>query len=186
VSGTPPTDPTPPGPSLLEAAVLVPVFRDSGGALRLVLVRRAEVGIHGGQLAFPGGKRDPGDGSSLATALREAHEEIGLAPGSVTVLATLPVVEVRVTGYRIAPFLARVVTPPAWCPAADEVAEVLEARVADLARPEAQGESLERIPGWSEPVLIRYYRIGPHRLWGASYRIVEPLLPRLLAGEWTV
>lgn len=177
---------TPTASPLLEAAVLVPVFRDPDGGLRLVLVRRTEGGIHGGQLAFPGGKRDPGDDSPLATALREAHEEIGLEPDSVTPLASLPVVEVRVTGYRIVPFLGRIVPPPAWRPAADEVAEVLEVRVADLVRPEARGESMERIPGWSEPVMIRYYRIGPHRLWGATHRIVEPLLPRLLAGEWEV
>ena len=65
------------------AAVLVPVFRDAAGLLRLVLIVRTDRGLHGGQLAAPGGKVDPGDESLLATALRETEEEIStLDPGT--------------------------------------------------------------------------------------------------------
>ena len=42
------------------------------------------------------------------------------------------------------------------------------------------------LPGWPEPREIPFYRLGPYKLWGATYKIVEPLLPRLLAGEWDV
>ena len=170
----------------LEAAVLIPLFRDAAGELRLVLVRRGEGGAHGGQLAFPGGKPDPGDGSLLATALREAHEEVGLDPASVEVLAELEPFETRVSGFRITPFLARIVPPPRWNPAPEEIAEVIEVPVAGLARPDSHGESLERFPESAEPVLIPFYRVGSHRLWGATYRILHPLVPRLLAGEWQV
>jgi 8-oxo-dGTP pyrophosphatase MutT (NUDIX family) len=169
-----------------EAAVLVPLFRDTAGELCLVLIRRGEGGLHGGQIAFPGGKPDPGDVSLLATAIREAHEEVGLDPSAVEVLAPLDVIETRASGFRITPFLARIVRPPRWRPAEHEVAEVLEVRVSDLARPEAHGESYEPIPGAPEPVLTPYYRVGSHHLWGATYRILQPLLPRLLAGEWPV
>src|ERR1700712_1563395 len=72
------------------AAVLVPVFRDEDGRLRLVLIVRADRGLHGGQLAVPGGKVDPDDESLTATALREAEEEIGLSPAEVNVIAELP------------------------------------------------------------------------------------------------
>lgn len=167
-----------------DAAVLVPIFRDAGGELRLVLVRRAAGGLHGGQLAFPGGKREPGDRTALDTALREAAEETGLDPRRVEVLAELPVLETRTTNFRIAPFLARVTPPERWSPAPAEVAEVIEVKVADLVRPEAHGESVERFPTWPEPRTIGFYRVGPHRLWGATYRILQPLLPRLAAGEW--
>ncbi|MDH4177689.1 MAG: NUDIX domain-containing protein, partial [Thermoleophilia bacterium] len=70
------------------AAVLVPVFRDEEGELRLLLVARVDDGgLHGGQLGLPGGRPEPGDADLRATALREAEEEIGLEPESVTVLA---------------------------------------------------------------------------------------------------
>lgn len=167
-----------------DAAVLVPIYRDAVGELRLVLVRRSEGGLHGGQLAFPGGKREPGDRSAFDTALREAAEETGLDPRRVEVLAELPVLETRTTNFRIAPFLARVIPPERWRPPPAEVAEVIEVRLADLVRPEAHGESVERFPTWPGPRTIEFYRVGPHRLWGVSYRILHPLLPRLAAGEW--
>ena len=101
-------------------------------------------------------------------------------------LVQQPELITRTTGYRIAPFLARIVRPERWRPDPREVAEVLEIDLHELDRPETRGESLERFAGRSEPVLIEYYLVGPHRLWGASYRILEPVLHRLLAGEWSV
>jgi 8-oxo-dGTP pyrophosphatase MutT (NUDIX family) len=170
---------------LRDAAVLVPAFRGADKELRIVCIVRAERGIHGGQIAFPGGKRDPGDDALRDTALREAHEEIGLDPADVTILSDLPVIETRTSKFRIHPFLARI-APQIWRPRADEVTEVLEIAVADLERPEAHGESLERFPSRPEPVRIEFYRVGSRRLWGATYRIVQPLLPRLRAGEWPI
>ena len=168
------------------AAVLVPVFRDAEGRLRLVLLRRTEGGAHGGQIALPGGMCEPSDRSACDTALREAEEEIGLPPESVEVLAELPALETRTTGYRITPFLARVTPPPAWRPDPEEVAEILEVGIDDLLRPEARGETIEHFPTWPAPLAVRYVRIGPHRLWGATFRILEPLLPRIAAGEWRI
>jgi 8-oxo-dGTP pyrophosphatase MutT (NUDIX family) len=169
-----------------DAAVLVPVYRDVSGDARVVLVRRAEGGPHGGQLAFPGGARETGDASLLDTALREAEEEIGLERAAVTVLAELEPVNTRVSGYLVTPYLARIRRPERWRVDPLEVAEVLEPRLADLARPETHGEAMESFSGWLAPVKIGFFRVGPHRLWGASYRMFRPLLPRLLAGEWEI
>jgi len=166
-----------------DAAVLAPVYRDAAGRLRMVFIRRTERGIHGGQIAFPGGRREAGDAGYVDTALREAHEEIGLDPARVRVLAELPVITTYSSGFRIHPFLASV-RPAAWRPQAAEVSEVLDVAVDDLACDDLRGESEERFPGRDAPVRIEYQRLGPHRLWGATWRIVRPLLPRLLAGEW--
>jgi 8-oxo-dGTP pyrophosphatase MutT (NUDIX family) len=170
---------------LQDSAVLVPLFR-RGDRLTILIVRRTDFGIHGGQLAFPGGKPHDGDATMLDTALREAREEVGIEESSVDVLAELPVIETASTGYRIYPFLGRITPADQWSFDQREVAEVIEVAVEDLARPEAYGESLEKFPQYPDPIRICYYQVGPHRLWGASYRIVTPLLPRFIAGEWDV
>jgi 8-oxo-dGTP pyrophosphatase MutT (NUDIX family) len=171
-------------PDLIEAASLVPVYRREDGEPCLVLVRRTDWGIHGGQLAFPGGKRDPSDQSLLATALREAWEEIGLPPESTEILAELPPLETFTTGFVIFPFLARIVRPPSWRPEEREVAEVIDVAVRDLVDPTLQGEEIIQFPAWPAPRRFPFTRIGPHKLWGATHRILQPLLPRLLADEW--
>jgi 8-oxo-dGTP pyrophosphatase MutT (NUDIX family) len=92
-----------------------------------------------------------------ATALREANEELGLAGDQVELLAALPVVQTQTTGFRIAPFLAR---------------------------PEVAAEEVRAFPTWPPPRRIRLWRVGRHEVWGVTYRILEPLVPRLLGGEW--
>ena len=173
--------------ALVDSAVLAPLYRDSDGHLRLVFIRRSPFGVHGGQIAFPGGRREPEDPDLLTTALREAEEEIGLDRDLVEVLATLPVIETVATGFRVAPFLGRLqVSPRAWRRQETEIDEILEVPLEDLLHPEAHAVEMWQLPGWPQPREIPFYRIGPYKLWGATYKIVEPLLPRLLAGEWDV
>jgi ADP-ribose pyrophosphatase YjhB (NUDIX family) len=93
-------------PKRKESAVLVPVFRDGEGELRVLLVVRGRPGVHGGQLGLPGGRAEPYDSSPLETALREAEEEIGLPPSEVKVLASLEPIDTRTTGVSRA-FVSR-------------------------------------------------------------------------------
>jgi len=74
-----------------EAAVLVPVYPRSDGELIVVLVGRVQDWVHGGQLALPGGERDPADADLAGSALRAANQEIGLAGDRLALLAALPV-----------------------------------------------------------------------------------------------
>lgn len=169
---------------LVESAVLVPFVRDAAGAWRLVVIRRTRGGAHSGQLAFPGGRIDAADASPREAALREAWEEIGLSPERVRVLAELPRIETRTTGFAITPFLGIAERPAAWSPAPAEVAEILEPALAALHEPEARRHANDLLPeGWRQ-VLLPYYAIDAHRLWGASERILHPLLARIAAGEW--
>ncbi len=175
-----------PRTELRQAAVLVPVFRDPEGALRVVLIHRAPGGIHGDQIAFPGGAAEPHDATLLDTALRESEEEIGLDPSAVDLLSTLPALYTSVSGISIAPFLARIVRPDRWRPDPREIADVIEPRLDDLADPAARCEISGPFGPNGEPRRFPCIKIGEHRLWGASLRIFEPVLPRLLAGEWPI
>lgn len=169
-----------------NAAVIVPVYREDNNELKIVLIRRSNHGVHSGQLAFPGGKYESSDASFMHTALRETEEEIGLPKDNITVLDELPVIETMATGFRIYPFLAKISPCRSWTIQESEVAEVLEVNVSDLVKPEYHAEELMEFDNWPYPQRIPYFKVGPHKLWGASYRILHPILPRLLSNEFEI
>ena len=171
---------------MTDAAILIPVYRSKNGELHIVMILRNPGGVHGGQVAFPGGKHDPEDETMLDTALREAREELGLIVQPGDVLAELPMTQTRTTGYRVFPYLARVTIPERWQIAEREIAEILDVRLNDLTRPGAHDNMIERFPTWQKAELVSFYQVGSHRLWGLSYRILHPIIPRLVAGEWNV
>ena len=104
------------------------------GEPHLLLNKRSEsVEDHKGEVSFPGGRMDEGDGSLLDTALREAHEEVGVRPGDVRVLRRLEDVETS-TGYRVSPFLGTIHEGYPFVVSTVEVAELVEVPVAALAR----------------------------------------------------
>ena len=157
----------------------MPVFRDVGGELRLVLVRRAPGGPHGGQLGLPGGRWEREDGSLLETALREAEEEIGLPRADVQVVAELDALETRSTGFLVHPFLARITPPAEWRLAAREISGIITPTLAALAAADARVE-LEL-----ESRIVECILLGEDPpLWGLTLRLLDPLLPRLLGGDW--
>lgn len=170
-----------------QAAVLVPVYRDRDDRLRVALIRRVERGIHGGQVAFPGGRVEAADTSSAAAALRETWEEIGVPPDAVAILARLRPVRTRSSDYLIDPFLGRIEPPPRWRPQPGEVAAVLTPAVAELAEPGRLGRVAVQPAGWPEPRRVPCLRLdGSTFVWGATYRILRPLLASLQAGRWSL
>jgi 8-oxo-dGTP pyrophosphatase MutT (NUDIX family) len=175
------------GAEPIEAAVLVPLFRDDRGELRLVLVARGSVGLHGGQVGLPGGKREPSDASLLETALRETEEEIGLARSEIEVLAALDPLDTRTTGFRVHPFLARIHVPARWHPAAEEITAVLTPPLRLLIEPGLRDEALLSFPSWPEARRVERIALDDgHALWGLTLRLLDGVLPRLLADEWNI
>lgn len=117
-------------PGLRDAAVLVPLVRRGDRDVLVFTLRRADLAAHAGQISFPGGGREPGE-DPIACALREAEEEIGLAPPAVDVLGRLPD-RVSIAGFLVAPVVGRIAAPAAWRPLPSEVAEVFELPVAPM------------------------------------------------------
>lgn len=161
----------PPGRVLRPAAVLVAVQGD-----RVILTKRSSgLKHHPGQIAFPGGKLEPGESHEDA-ALREATEEIGLPRGIVDVLGHLPVHE-TVTGFTVLPVLAHVRGDFHAVAEAGEVAEVFSVPLSHVADPAQYRIERRHWRGeWR-----RYYAVpyGPYYIWGATARILRGLAERL-------
>ena len=111
-------------PGHKDAAVLVPLYGSPVGAadpLTAVFTeRRADLRRHAGEISFPGGRQDHPEEDLRTTALREAHEEIGLDPARVELVGALPPVGTFVTGYRIFPFVGLIEPGQSWRPQATE------------------------------------------------------------------
>ncbi|HZW16489.1 MAG TPA: CoA pyrophosphatase [Brevundimonas sp.] len=169
-----------PGRTLRPAAVLVPVIARSEGATVLLTRRSDNLASHTGQIAFPGGRLDPGETAGQA-ALREAWEEVGLDPASVEVLGVGDAYE-TVTGFVVTPVVGWLAEPPAVVPSPDEVAEVFEAPwdflmdPANHRRDFYDPESGPRRWFWAMPWQERY-------IWGATASIVRALRTRLYGDE---
>ena len=158
-----------------HSAVLVPLYPGPEGGLHAVFTRRRhDLSRHAGEISFPGGRRDHGE-ELLQTALREAQEEIGLAPEAVDVVGALEPVGTFVTNYAIYPFVGVIEPGTEWVPQAREVAEVLELPLEEMRA--AHGE--RRLVRKGIPFRTDTYELGGAMIWGATARIVADLLRRI-------
>ncbi len=128
---------TPPGGGAVRRAAVLLLVGEGEAGPDVLLTRRADsLSSHPGQVALPGGRRDPDDVDDAACALREANEEVGVDPGSVTVLGTLPHLWVPPSSHQVVPVVAWWHEPgPVGVVDPLEVAAVLRAPVADLVDP---------------------------------------------------
>jgi 8-oxo-dGTP pyrophosphatase MutT (NUDIX family) len=158
-----------------DAAVLVALYLDQG-ELRAVLTRRREdLRRHAGEISFPGGRYDETDADLAATALREAHEEIGLPPEAVDVLGALQPTPTIATGYAVYPFVGLIEPGQAWKLSPREVAEVLELPLAAL----LAGYARRRLIRRGIPIRTDTYVVDGHLIWGATARILADLFDRI-------
>ena len=152
-----------------RAATLLLVYPGEQGELTVPLtVRRPDLRAHAGEVSLPGGAVDPEDASPRDAALREAWEEIGVAPTAVTVLGTLDEVWIPVSNFRLKPFVGALRDRPELVPHSAEVASIVEFPVRLLLDDEAISDHLVSGPGWT--LRAGAYRHAEQVIWGATAR----------------
>ena len=162
-------------PGKTDAAVLIPLFPRGGELVAVFTERRADLRRHPGEISFPGGRQDEPDEDLRRTALREAHEEIGLDPEHVELVGALPPVGTFVSGYRVFPFVGTIEDGYEWVLQEAEVEQLLELSLPAL----MEGFESRRLMRRGVPIKTPTYTVEGHFVWGATARIVEHLLERL-------
>lgn len=151
----------------------------------LLLARATTLRAHPGQIAFPGGRVDPGDDGPIGAALREAREETGLDPAGVEVLGTLRTIPLAFSRHAVTPVLAWWKHPsPVRVVDVAESADVFRAPVADLLDPANRGTTVIRRDGqlWRGPGFLVPHATGEHLVWGFTGMLLDGLFDLL---GWT-
>ena len=158
--------------TLCDAATLIPIVLNNGKLSVIFTKRASHLKHHPGQVSFPGGKMDKTDSTLLATARREAYEEIGLATGKFEIIGQLPRHQ-TITGFLIHPFVAIVDDISEMRPNFSEVAEIFFVPLNFLLDP----SNIFLRNRKTNPYNGQYYAIpyGPYYIWGATARIVKNL-----------
>jgi 8-oxo-dGTP pyrophosphatase MutT (NUDIX family) len=164
-----------------EAAVLAPIILREEPTL--LLTRRCDaLTHHAGQISFPGGRLESDDVDAIAGALRESHEEIGLAPAAVEPLGFLDPLT-TITGFRVLPVVGLVAPGARIDPDPREVAEVFEVPLAFVLDAVNQQQRSREFRG-----RVRRYHViefGNYEIWGATAAMIVNLSDRMRAAGWT-
>lgn len=139
-----------------------------------LIVRPTYDGAHSGQVAFPGGGYEEKDLNLTQTALREAHEELGIAPENVQVLGTLTHLYIRPSNYEVYPTVGRLTAKPVFRPDPREVAQLLQVPLEALLDPAHQRQEQWQLANRS--ALVPFYAIQNQSIWGATAMILSELL----------
>jgi 8-oxo-dGTP pyrophosphatase MutT (NUDIX family) len=161
-------------PKLKVSAVLVPVFLKTGQYHLLFIQRTERVKDHKGQISFPGGAYEKTDGLILNTALREAQEDIGLAPEDVRILGEMDDTPTATSNYVISPFVGLIPYPYNFKPDKWETEELIEVPVETLLDKNCFSESITVQNG--QEINTCFYQYGGRSIWGATAKILKQFL----------
>jgi 8-oxo-dGTP pyrophosphatase MutT (NUDIX family) len=173
--------PRTPGPDAKDAAVLILLFPEKGSVHTVLMQRPDYDGVHGGQISFPGGKREAYDNSLTETAIREANEEAGISREEISVINTLTPLFIPVSKIIVTPVLAFTMKKPVFRHHPEEVQFLFDVDFSALA-----GNSLVK----TAPVVVRslqievkHYHYENKIIWGATAMILRELLAIFERGK---
>jgi mutator protein MutT len=168
--------PAPAFPGARVSAVLVALADGEAGAEVLLTRRSMDLRHHRGEVSFPGGRIDPGE-TPVEAARREAHEEVGLDPGAVTIVGELDHLSTVVSLSYIVPVVGVLAEPMALRPTSPEVERVFWLPLAELVRPDTyRSEQWGRAP---TDRLLHFFELDDETIWGVTATVLVDLLRRL-------
>jgi 8-oxo-dGTP pyrophosphatase MutT (NUDIX family) len=159
-----------------QGAVLLLLYKQNGQTTLVLTRRRDDLPSHPGQISLPGGRREMGE-RLQQTALRECYEEVGVHPSRVTILGQLTPLYVLPSDFQVTPFVGWHEERPEMVAQPTEVAEIIEAPLEQLLNQEMRDkEDWE----WKNGLLeVPFFRVGEHKVWGATAMILSEFVERL-------
>lgn len=159
-----------------KSAVMILLYEHDNDT-KIVFIRRSfYVGIHAGQIAFPGGRYEESDGNIRTTALREVEEEIGIKANDIEILGRLTDIYVPPSNFLISIFVGYLTQKPVFNIDKREVHEVIELTLNDFFAENVIHEKEFVVPSTQHSVNARYYKVGNIDLWGASAMVMTELI----------
>jgi 8-oxo-dGTP pyrophosphatase MutT (NUDIX family) len=166
--------PVSPGKNARIAAVLILLYPDKGSIYTVFMQRPDYDGVHSGQISFPGGKKEPSDENIIQTAVREAHEETGVDPATISIIGTLTPLFIPISNMIVTPVVGWTNSKPVFNHQPEEVIFLFDADIKKLLDPiiiktkpfEIRGEMIE----------VKYFDYEGNVIWGATAMILNEFL----------
>ncbi|MFT4703581.1 MAG: 8-oxo-dGTP pyrophosphatase MutT (NUDIX family) [Bradymonadia bacterium] len=156
--------------------MLVPMWEAEGRVVMALTLRSQELSSHSGQISFPGGRRDAGELDLRATALRETHEELGIHPNDVSVVAQLDDAW-SIQRYVVSVFVGWLPAPPIITPSPAEIDRVIYADVEQMMRPAAH--ACQRMRRGGQTFAVHSFDVDGDSVWGLTGGVLYGLFRRL-------
>lgn len=165
-------------PSNAKLSAVLGLLFPKNEELYLLLIKRVEDGKpHGGQISFPGGRKDKEDNNLLTTALRETYEEVGIPQQAITSLGALSPLYIPVSNSNVQPYIGYTDTTHDYVLSTNEVQYVIETPIKDLFSPERKSIKEIRPTAYPETIIKTpvYHWDDKHIIWGATAMIISEL-----------